>query len=69
MLNLMLEICSQEFYFEEFEEVRDFFKNVINLVSQMNFSEFNSSDFTEYEEQTRKIIMKKKENYESQGVS
>ena len=69
MLNFMLEICSVEYHFEEFEEVRDFFKNIINLVSQMNFSAFSASDFTEYEEQARKTILEKTKNHESQGVS
>ncbi len=53
MLNLVLEICDAEFDFENFEEVGDFFKKQINLLKQMNYSEFESENFKKYESELR----------------
>lgn len=69
MLNFMLEICDQVYLFDEFEEVRDFFKNIINLVSQMNYTEFTSEDFNKYEKQVRMTLKEKTDNYENESVS
>ena len=56
MLDLVLEICSHEFEFEDFEKCRDFFKEMINLLRQMNYSEFESSDFNLYQEKVKKLL-------------
>ncbi len=69
MLNFILDICAREFYFEEFEEVRNFFKNIINLVSQMNFSEFQSALFEKYESQVDNILKEKTVTHENEGIS
>jgi len=45
MLNLILDICGREFNFDDYEKCREFFKNVINCLRQMNYSEFNSEAF------------------------
>jgi len=69
MLNFVLEICSREFLFEDFEEVRDFFKNLINLVTQMNFSEFESESFKSYEEKAYQTVKDNTTIHESQSIS
>lgn len=69
MLNFMVEICTQTYLFEEFEEVRDLFKNIINLVSQMNFSEFRSEAFSTYEKQVVETLKEKTETYASESIS
>ncbi len=51
MLNLVLDICDKDFSFEDYEECRNFFKEVINLLKQMNYSEFRSDNFNKYQEQ------------------
>ncbi|MBS7290342.1 MAG: V-type ATP synthase subunit A [Bacteroidales bacterium] len=48
MLNLILDICGREFHFEDYEECRDFFKNLINLLRQMNYTEYRSEKFKSY---------------------
>jgi len=53
MLNMVLEICDAAFDFENFEEVSDFFKKQINQLKQMNYSEFESDKFKEYESELR----------------
>ena len=51
MLNLVLDICSMELEFEDFEEVGNFFKKTINILRQMNYSEFESDQFNDYKKQ------------------
>lgn len=69
MLNFILGLCDQGYEFEEFEQVRDLFKNMINLVAQMNFSEYKSDSFMKYESQISELINNKSGSYASQGVS
>ena len=69
MLNLILNICGKEFEFEEFQEVRDFFKNIINLVKQMNYLEFRSVDFNHYEEKLNDVVNQKLALHEESSIS
>ena len=48
-LRLVKSICDREFNFESFEEVAPGFKKIINIVRQMNYTEFESSAFRDYE--------------------
>ncbi|NLN31010.1 MAG: V-type ATP synthase subunit A, partial [Bacteroidales bacterium] len=51
MLKKVLEVNDRELKFDTFEEVSDFFKKIINLFKQMNYSEFESDAFNEYQEE------------------
>ena len=51
MLKKVLEVNDWELMFVTFEEVSDFFKKIINLFKQMNYSEFESDAFNEYQEE------------------
>ena len=42
MLDLILDICDKQFSFADFEACRDWFKNLINLLRQMNYSPWQS---------------------------
>ncbi len=46
-----LDICEREFEFEGFEECGTFYKKIINIMRQMNYSQFKSADFDKYLEQ------------------
>lgn len=48
MLNLVMDICNSEFEFDSFLDVIDYFKRVINICKQMNYSEFHSEKFEQY---------------------
>ena len=48
MLDLILEICDRSFKFENFEECMTYFKNLINICRQMNYSEYKSEQFENY---------------------
>jgi len=59
MLNLVLEICRMDFHFEDFVEVADFFRKVINACQQMNFSVFKDETFNRYHEELDTLIRNK----------
>ena len=59
MLKLVMDICRRDFSFEDFNEVMHFFRELINQLKQMNFSEFNGSEFNGYLERVRKMVEKK----------
>ena len=60
ILNLVMDICHTNFKFENFLEVTDFFKKVINLCKQMNYSEYKSDKFNDYIKQLNELIATKK---------
>ena len=56
ILNLVIDICREEYVFDNFLEVMDYFKKMINLCKQMNYSEFRSEQFEGYKEQVRALM-------------
>ena len=56
MLDLILDICARQFVFEDYEKCRDYFKDMINLIRQMNYSEFKGGNFNKYQEQLNKLV-------------
>ena len=60
MLNKVMDICHSNFKFESFTEVGNYFKRVINNLRQMNYSEFQSDKFRNFEEELTQIINERK---------
>ena len=58
MLDLVAKICHTGFEFEDFNQVTAFFKGLINVLKQMNYSEFESDDFKKYLAQCEEMIVK-----------
>jgi V/A-type H+-transporting ATPase subunit A len=56
MLDLVLDVCDKEYEFEDFEKCREFFKNLINELRQMNYSVYNSEQFNSYCETVKQMI-------------
>ena len=56
MLDLILALCDRHYEFETFEECRAYFKDLINTLRQMNYTQFQSPDFNAYEQQLRKHL-------------
>ena len=56
MLDLVLDICAKEFTFENFEECRNYFKEMINLLRQMNYSEFHGESFEKYVKELNNLL-------------
>ena len=55
MLDLVLEICEKDYDFEDFEKCREFFKNLINELRQMNYSAFKSEQFWAYNDTVKSM--------------
>lgn len=60
MLNHVLEVCNTKFEFENFNEVGMFFKRIINQYKQMNYSEFQSEKFNNFEKELNNIMVERK---------
>jgi V/A-type H+-transporting ATPase subunit A len=60
MLDKVINIYNTEFQFEHFEEVNEYFKRVIDELRQMNYSEFKSDQFHQFEKDLEKIIEERK---------
>ncbi|MDD3273047.1 MAG: V-type ATP synthase subunit A [Bacteroidales bacterium] len=56
MYNLVMDICDREREFDNFEECADYYKKLINIMRQMNYSEYQSKEFNNYLEQLKKEI-------------
>lgn len=56
ILDLVTEVCRTKFEFDKFTEVADFFKELINIGRQMNYSEFESDSFNGYVKQLREMV-------------
>ena len=60
MLNLVMDICNSDFAFKGFAEVMDYFKGIINICKQINYSEFKSEEFDKYMVQLNTILEERK---------
>ncbi len=56
MLDLILSLCDRHYEFENFDECRAYFKDLINTLRQMNYTKFQSPEFNAYEQQLRKHL-------------
>ena len=56
MLDLVLGICDREFNFPDYEVCRTFFKELINDLKQMNYSEFQGENFRKYQSNVSKLL-------------
>ena len=60
ILNMVIDICHTEFAFDNFVEVLDYFKKMINVCKQMNYSEFKSEKYEQYKKELNSLIAEKK---------
>lgn len=60
MLNLVMDICNAEYEFDTFIDVMDYFKRIINICKQMNYSEFHSDKFEKHLEHLNQILEERK---------
>ncbi len=56
MLDLILALCDKPFEFDNFDDCRNFFKDIINTLRQMNYTEFRGEKFNAYEQQLRQHL-------------
>ena len=56
MLNYILDLCAREYRFDNFEKVAGFFKELINLLKQMNYCRFESPEFNDYRSKADNLL-------------
>ena len=56
ILNLVTEICQHDFHFDTFLEATDFFRKLINLCKQWNYSQFKSEQYEDFKKQIKEFI-------------
>ena len=56
MYEMVLDVCRKSFGFADFEECSQFFKGLINLFRQMNYSEWKSAKFEDYRKQIEAYV-------------
>ncbi|MCF0189140.1 MAG: V-type ATP synthase subunit A [Bacteroidaceae bacterium] len=56
ILETVVSICRHDFKFNNFNEVMDYFKKLINVCKQMNYSQYKSEDFYKYKAQIEEML-------------
>ncbi|MBP3601333.1 MAG: V-type ATP synthase subunit A [Alistipes sp.] len=56
MYKMVLDVCRKSFDFKDFEACSRFFKGLINLFRQMNYSEWQSDKFHDYKRQVEEAV-------------
>ncbi|MBO5673144.1 MAG: V-type ATP synthase subunit A [Paludibacteraceae bacterium] len=59
MLDLVIDICNHDYDFNNFLDVSDYFKRIINICKQMNYSEFHSESFKDYQNKLNELLAEK----------
>lgn len=59
MFDFVLDICAKSFEFTDFEDCSSFFKQLINLFKQLNYSEWKSERFDQYRNQIDTLVANK----------
>ncbi len=60
IVNMVIDICHTDFSFDNFVEVMDYFKKMINICKQMNYSPFRSPQYTEFRKQLQELVDERK---------
>jgi V/A-type H+-transporting ATPase subunit A len=56
ILNTVIDICHTEFEFDSFLEVMEYFKKMINICKQMNYSEYKSEKYEGFVKQLQELV-------------
>jgi len=56
MLDLVMDICRHDYNFDNFLDVITYFKKMINICKQMNYSAWKSTDFDNYLSQLKSLL-------------
>ncbi len=56
ILNIVTDICNHDFEFDTFLDVTDFFRKLINICKQMNYSPFKSEQYYDFKKQVTDMI-------------
>lgn len=56
MLDRVVNVCRSDFEFDNFLDVMEYFKNMINLFKQMNYSEYESDAFNKFNAELDELL-------------
>lgn len=56
ILNMVIGICHTEFEFDNFNDVMDYFKKMINICKQMNYSKFETEEYNGFGQQLADLV-------------
>lgn len=56
LVNMIIDICHTEFAFDNFVEVMDYFKKMINICKQMNYARFRSEQYVAFQQQLQELV-------------
>ena len=56
MFDLVMDVCRKEYNFGDFEECSAYFKGLINLFKQLNYTEWQSAEFDNYRQQIDQCV-------------
>ena len=56
MADRVADICAEEYNFDDYEKCREWFKELINLLRQMNYNKFKSEPFLNYQSEITKHL-------------
>ena len=59
ILNLIMGICHTEFEFDNFNDVMEYFKKMINICKQMNYSKFKSEQYEGFMQELNDLLAEK----------
>jgi V/A-type H+-transporting ATPase subunit A len=56
MMEMIMRLVKENYEFETFDEVNEYFRRMINTLKQMNYTEFESEEFKKFEKQLEQIL-------------
>ena len=59
MFDFVMEVCRKQYSFADFEECSAFFKTLINLFKQLNYTEWQSAEFADYRQKIDQFVATK----------
>ena len=62
IVNMVIDVCHTEFKFDNFVEVMDYFKKMINICKQMNYSKYKSEQYVEFGKQLQELLAERRAN-------
>ena len=68
MFNLVMDLCAEDFEFENFTEVTEFYKKLINFLRQMNYSKFESEEFSTQKEGLERLAEEQRHLHARESV-
>ncbi|MDY3265975.1 MAG: V-type ATP synthase subunit A [Phocaeicola sp.] len=60
IVNMVIDVCHTEFKFDNFVEVMDYFKKMINICKQMNYAKYKSPEYIDFGKQLKDLVAERR---------